>query len=101
MPALERAMAERERYLEIEVKCAALQAVSKALYELGCYEISLGDTIGIGDPGSTIRMLNEVIKVVPVEKLAGHFHDTYGMSIANIMVALEKGISNLLIKKFK
>lgn len=71
----------------------AVAHVSKALYELGCYEISLGDTIGIGDPGSTIRMLNEVIKVVPVEKLAGHFHDTYGQALANVVISLQHGIT--------
>ena len=71
----------------------AVAQVSKALYDLGCYEISLGDTIGIGDAGSTIRMLNEVLKVVPAEKLAGHFHDTYGQALANILVSLQHGIN--------
>ena len=67
--------------------------VSKKLLDMGCYEISLGDTIGIGTPGSTAKMLDEVIKVVPADKLAVHFHNTYGQALANILVALEKGIS--------
>ncbi len=78
---------------EGEIDAVAVADVSKALYDLGCYEISLGDTIGIGDPGSTIRMLNEVTRVVPVEKLAGHFHDTYGQALANIVVSLQHGIT--------
>lgn len=54
-----------------------------------CYEISLGDTIGVGTPGSVTRMLEEVLKLVPANKLAVHFHDTYGQALANIVVALQ------------
>eukprot|EP00945_MAST-04E_sp_MAST-4E-sp1_P005796 g5796.t1 len=71
----------------------AVADVSAALYELGCYEVSLGDTIGIGDPGSTAKMLGEVLKVVPADKLAGHFHDTYGQALPNVLVSLQHGIS--------
>jgi len=67
--------------------------VAKVLSEMGCYEISLGDTIGVGTAGSTRRMLQEVKKHIPVEKIAVHFHDTYGQALANILVALEEGIA--------
>ncbi|PIO26008.1 hypothetical protein AB205_0023810, partial [Aquarana catesbeiana] len=55
---------------------------------MGCYEISLGDTIGIGTPGSTKKMLEAVIKEIPVHALAVHCHDTYGQALANILTAL-------------
>jgi hydroxymethylglutaryl-CoA lyase len=67
--------------------------VSKRLLDMGCFEISLGDTIGVGTPGSTKTLLDAVVREISPEKLAVHFHDTYGMAIANILVALEKGIS--------
>ncbi|KAJ0672729.1 putative hydroxymethylglutaryl-CoA lyase [Helianthus annuus] len=67
--------------------------VAKQLHEMGCMEISLGDTIGIGTPGTVIPMLEAVMEVVPVEKLAVHFHDTYGQSLPNILVSLQMGIS--------
>ena len=63
------------------------------LLQLGCYEISLGDTIGIGTPGKTQAMLDAVAARVPREKLAVHFHDTYGQALANILAALEAGIA--------
>lgn len=63
--------------------------MSLALYKMGCYEISLGDTIGIGTPGSIKAMLQEVIEFVPVENLALHCHDTYGQALSNILTALE------------
>ncbi|EEG08119.1 hydroxymethylglutaryl-CoA lyase [Pseudogulbenkiania ferrooxidans] len=66
--------------------------VAKALYDMGCYEISLGDTIGVGTPNTVLEMLDAVSKLVPTERLAGHFHDTYGMAIANIHAALGAGI---------
>jgi pyruvate/oxaloacetate carboxyltransferase len=56
---------------------------------MGCYEISLGDTIGVGTPGSVRAMLEEVIKYIPVDKLGVHCHDTYGQALANILTALE------------
>lgn len=67
--------------------------VAKKLFELGCYEISLGDTIGVGTPQVIQRMLNAVQEQVPANKLAVHFHDTYGQALTNILVALQNGIS--------
>ncbi|XP_076944088.1 hydroxymethylglutaryl-CoA lyase, mitochondrial-like [Bidens hawaiensis] len=67
--------------------------VAKQLHDMGCMEISLGDTVGIGTPGTVIPMLEAVMEVVPVEKLAVHFHDTYGQSLPNILVSLQMGIS--------
>ena len=67
--------------------------VAKALRDLGCYEVSLGDTIGVGTPGSVKRMLDVVGRDVPIKQLAGHFHDTYGMAIANIHAALLFGVN--------
>ena len=55
---------------------------------MGCYEISLGDTIGVGTPGTMEAMLKEVTKVVPTKSLAIHCHDTYGQALANILTAL-------------
>ncbi|ORX90360.1 hydroxymethylglutaryl-CoA lyase [Basidiobolus meristosporus CBS 931.73] len=66
--------------------------VSRKLYDMGCYEISLGDTIGVGNPASTLKMLEAVAKEVPVEKLAVHCHDTYGQALANILAALQFGV---------
>ncbi|XVE78978.1 hypothetical protein DITRI_Ditri14bG0021800 [Diplodiscus trichospermus] len=66
--------------------------VAKELYNTGCFEISLGDTIGVGTPGTVVPMLEAVMAVVPVEKLAVHFHDTYGQSLPNILVSLQMGI---------
>ena len=56
---------------------------------MGCYEISLGDTIGVGTPTAIQEMISEVSKVVPVDRLAVHCHDTYGQAIANIYAALQ------------
>ena len=67
--------------------------VAVLLYGMGCYEISLGDTIGVGTPAKTKTMLEKVAGRVPVEKLAGHFHDTYGQALANVYAALECGVS--------
>lgn len=63
--------------------------VAKRLYEMGCYEISLGDTIGVGTPGSMVKMLHSVMKEVPSNALAVHCHDTYGQALANILTALQ------------
>ena len=67
--------------------------VAKALAELGCYEISLGDTIGVGTPLKAKRMLEAVAAEVPIDKLAAHFHDTYGQALANLYAVLEEGVS--------
>ncbi|XP_057555374.1 3-hydroxymethyl-3-methylglutaryl-CoA lyase, cytoplasmic isoform X1 [Hippopotamus amphibius kiboko] len=67
--------------------------VSKRLYGMGCYEISLGDTIGVGTPGSMKRLLESVMKEIPPRALAVHCHDTYGQALANILTALQMGIN--------
>ena len=67
--------------------------VAQQLYQMGCYEISLGDTVGVGTPQRTKDLFDHVIKVVPIENLGGHFHDTYGQAIGNIFGALEMGVS--------
>ena len=66
--------------------------VALRLYELGSYEVSLGDTIGAGTPASVLRMLETVSKKVPVGQLAGHYHDTYGMGVANVHASYEFGV---------
>uniref|UniRef100_A0A1B0D8J7 hydroxymethylglutaryl-CoA lyase n=1 Tax=Phlebotomus papatasi TaxID=29031 RepID=A0A1B0D8J7_PHLPP len=71
----------------------AVARVSKQLLDMGCYEISLGDTIGVGTPGTMSKMLQEVLKVIPADKLAVHCHDTYGQALANILTSLEYGIT--------
>jgi pyruvate/oxaloacetate carboxyltransferase len=60
---------------------------------MGCYEVSLGDTIGVGTPGRTQKMIEAVAKRVPLERLAGHYHDTYGQALANIYASLELGVA--------
>jgi hydroxymethylglutaryl-CoA lyase len=67
--------------------------VARALYDMGCYEISLGDTIGTGTPGKTQAMIEACAGEVPLEKLAGHYHDTYGQALANIYASLEMGVA--------
>ncbi|MCC5903357.1 MAG: hydroxymethylglutaryl-CoA lyase [Halomonas sp.] len=67
--------------------------VAKALFEMGCYEISLGDTVGVGTPLAAKRMLEATRQQVPIEHLAAHFHDTYGMALANLYAVLEEGLS--------
>lgn len=67
--------------------------VAQKLLKLGCYQISLGDTIGVGTPASVTEMIHAVSRVVPKEKLAVHFHDTYGQALTNIYAALNLGIS--------
>lgn len=75
------------------VEPAKVAEVARRLYDLGCHEISLGDTIGVGTPGSTSKMLQSVIKEVPPQALAVHCHDTYGQALANILTALQMGVS--------
>lgn len=67
--------------------------VCDLLYQLGCYEISLGDTIGTGTPLKAKQMLEAVCKYVPVSHLAAHFHDTYGQALANLYAVLEEGVA--------
>jgi hydroxymethylglutaryl-CoA lyase len=72
---------------------AAVADVAAALFQMGCVEISLGDTIGVGTPSRTTTMLEAVARRVPVERLAGHFHDTYGQALANVYAALQFGVA--------
>ena len=75
-----------------DVKPAAVASVAKTLWEHGCYEISLGDTIGVGTPARARALLRTVATEVPAERLAMHFHDTYGQALANIYAGLEEGV---------
>lgn len=87
-------------YLSCVISCpydgptepAAVAAVAKSLFDLGCYEISLGDTIGAGDPVTVGTMLKMVVAAVPPDKLAGHFHDTGGQALANVEASLPFGV---------
>lgn len=103
-PLMERALAENIRvrgYVSCVLGCpyegdiavSEVARVSEILYKMGCYEISLGDTIGVGTPNNARRMVEAVSQVVPVDKLALHFHDTYGQALANILACLETGVS--------
>lgn len=74
------------------IRPAAVAEVARKLVDLGCYEISLGDTIGVGTPKQTLEMLQAVGAEVPVTKLAGHFHDTYGQALANVYASLAFGV---------
>jgi len=75
-----------------EVPLDDVVRVAKALHELGCHEISLGDTIGVGTPAKARAMLRAVAAEVPMDALAVHFHDTYGQALANILSCLEEGV---------
>jgi len=78
---------------EGSVKPQAVAAVAKELVDMGCYEISLGDTIGVGTPGKIRALIDGVAKKVPVGRLAGHYHDTYGQALANVYASLEAGVT--------
>jgi hydroxymethylglutaryl-CoA lyase len=67
--------------------------VADRLLQMGCYEVSLGDTIGVGTPAQCVAMVDAVAEKVPRNKLAVHFHDTYGQSLANILAVMERGIA--------
>jgi hydroxymethylglutaryl-CoA lyase len=75
-----------------EIKPKAVADVAAMLWELGCYEISLGDTIGTGTPTKAKAMLRAAGDRVPMEKLAMHFHDTYGQALANLYAGMEEGV---------
>ncbi|WP_295942740.1 hydroxymethylglutaryl-CoA lyase [uncultured Xanthomonas sp.] len=75
-----------------DVPLADVVRVAQRLHAMGCYEISLGDTIGVGTPGKARAMLRAVAAVVPMDALAVHFHDTYGQALANIAACLEEGV---------
>lgn len=77
---------------EGKIEAAKVAEVSRVLLDMGCYEISLGDTVGVGTAEETKRLIEEVSKVIPIDKLAGHFHDTYGQALSNIYAAMEMGV---------
>ncbi|MFZ1108635.1 MAG: hydroxymethylglutaryl-CoA lyase [Rhodomicrobium sp.] len=77
---------------EGRVPLEAVAAVAAQLFKLGCYEISLGDTIGVGAPRAARAMLRAAAERVPLPQLAVHFHDTYGQAVANIYACLEEGV---------
>jgi hydroxymethylglutaryl-CoA lyase len=78
---------------EGDIAPSKVAEVAKALFEMGCYEISLGDTIGVGTPLAAKRMIEATRQYVPIEHLAAHFHDTYGMALANLYAVMQEGVS--------
>ena len=78
---------------EGQVSAQQVAQVAKELYAMGCYEVSLGDTIGTGTPTATRTLFEAVTAYIPREKLAGHFHDTYGQALVNIYASLQEGIA--------
>lgn len=76
-----------------EIAPEQVASVARELYAMGCYEVSLGDTIGTGTAGKTRSMLEVVARDIPRDRLAGHFHDTYGQALANIYASLLEGIN--------
>ncbi|MFQ6574327.1 hydroxymethylglutaryl-CoA lyase [Pseudomonas sp. UM16] len=75
------------------VSAEQVAPVARELYDMGCYEVSLGDTIGTGTPGATRRLFDVVAAQIPRAQLAGHFHDTYGQALANVYASLLEGIN--------
>jgi hydroxymethylglutaryl-CoA lyase len=75
-----------------EVRPQAVVDVARTLWDLGCYEISLGDTIGVGTPVKARQLMRTVAGHVPVEHLAMHFHDTYGQALANLYAGMDEGV---------
>ena len=80
---------------EGEVSLDAVTAVAGRLFDMGCTEISLGDTIGVGTPGQAQALIRAVQQRVPMAKMAVHFHDTYGQALANILACLEMGVATV------
>lgn len=78
---------------EGDIAPAQVAQVARELLAMGCYEISLGDTIGVGTPGKTRQLIDVVAQDIPRERLAGHFHDTYGQALANIYASLLEGVA--------
>jgi isopropylmalate/homocitrate/citramalate synthase len=78
-----------------DVPLADVARVAAQLIDMGCYEVSLGDTIGVGTPSAAVAMLDAVLERVPVERVALHFHDTYGQALANIHACLDRGVAVL------
>jgi hydroxymethylglutaryl-CoA lyase len=77
---------------EGEISPSKVREVAAAMWQMGCYELSLGDTIGVGTAGQARRLIEEVSRDVPRTHLAGHFHDTYGQALANIYACLLEGV---------
>ncbi len=77
------------------IKPQAVADMARKMLDMGCYEISLGDTIGVGTPADISHLLDTVLKVIPADKLAVHFHDTYGQALANILTSLDYGIATI------
>lgn len=75
-----------------EVAVADVVRLSKQLYQMGCYEISLGDTIGVGTPQRAAALMRALASEIPISALAGHFHDTYGQALANVYASLDVGV---------
>lgn len=80
---------------EGDIDAAKVAEVAKTLFDMGCYEISLGDTIGVGTPLKAQRMLSSVAEKVSINHLAIHFHDTYGQALSNILACLQLGITTV------
>lgn len=78
---------------EGDIAPTTVATLAKALFDMGCYEVSLGDTIGTGTPSKTGALLDAVLPLLSPDKIAVHFHDTFGQALANILVALQYGIS--------
>jgi hydroxymethylglutaryl-CoA lyase len=103
VPVVEAAKAEGmrvRRYISVVAGCPyegevaprAVADLANELYRMGCYEVSLGDTIGVGTPKKIRALIEAVAKKVPIAKIGGHYHDTYGQALANIYASLELGI---------
>jgi isopropylmalate/homocitrate/citramalate synthase len=80
---------------EGEIEPGAVVSACEQLMQMGCDEISLGDTIGTGTPAKANALIRDIISVAPVDKLAVHFHDTYGQALANILACLDAGIQTV------
>ena len=80
---------------EGEIAVEQVAAVAGQLYDLGCYEVSLGDTVGVGTPLKAQAMITAVAKRIPIERLAAHFHDTYGQGLANLFAVLQLGVATM------
>jgi hydroxymethylglutaryl-CoA lyase len=78
-----------------DIATTKVASLSKALVDMGCYEISLGDTIGIGTPIKAKAMLDDVLKLVPANQISLHFHDTRGQALANLLACLEYGVATV------
>jgi len=80
---------------EGEIAAAKVAEVAGKLFDMGCYEVSLGDTVGVGTPLKAQAMIEAVAQRVPVEHLAAHFHDTYGQGLANLLAVLQLGVATI------